>query len=835
MAYTSLPTLCPGATVENGAIKLTAAEWLAAGLPDALDIRVAAANGNAAGGVTRVSRPTDLVIGAGQTLSADLAIFHHGESGVAGDNLSVQGAVPDGSNVYIARAGMSRSMRIVGKVTGYGQATYMIPTSFPLDLYEVWVGNTTQRSASKFINRARGLHFDSPEVVAGGTVRLLGKNLRFTGKTPAVRFVQGSTSVNASIDTSFGDAYDVKLNVPSSLGQGFWDVYYNNGLRSDQGEVKLPYSLQVIASTANPLDISVGWSHQFKYLNNIYNLKTDSRLTQKAVGDGVANDHDALQAAIYAARDAGGGVVYLPPGTYRINSNFQLTRNVILRGAGKTQTKIIYGVNNATGSFMDWETNGGGQVFGLMDLSIENQSQNGEWQYGLYSNLTKYVVLKNVSWNINLGRRLEMFNMDRFYIEGCEFYQGNTFGLKGYYNSFQLDGSRNGVWRNNKVYHATGCVAFNFSGERGGTINTLIEDSLFQRDGSKTWKNAADGGQYGDLVSHQLSMEFSRGITFQRNKFELINPVGALHINDGESIVAEQGANYQPDAEVGTVTSATATTLVDANKSWSNSFLQPSVDVVVAIVAGKGMGQWRTIVSRSGTTLTLASAWAIIPDGTSRYGIFVWGTRGWLVRGNTFVGNQRGIEIYYNATDDATIVDNVLTDSGSIDITPKQLTSNSTTFGMLPCYNIEVKRNTVSDTAGRMGVNIAMHPNVYVVGELFGNLAINYECRDNIINSLVPNTQAKIDDDFPNGYINDLFVQLAGGTLTINTPAILGSIFQNNTANNCANAYNLNRGAYNTVISGTVLQNIAANKLILQNNRWNIGSSLNDFTEARTI
>jgi polygalacturonase len=39
-----------------------------------------------------------------------------------------------------------------------------------------------------------------------------------------------------------------------------------------------------------------------------------------AVGDGVANDQAACQAAINAAVAAGGGAVYFPSGTYILNS-----------------------------------------------------------------------------------------------------------------------------------------------------------------------------------------------------------------------------------------------------------------------------------------------------------------------------------------------------------------------------------------------------------------------------------------------------------------------------------------------------------------------------------
>jgi polygalacturonase len=51
-----------------------------------------------------------------------------------------------------------------------------------------------------------------------------------------------------------------------------------------------------------------------------------------AVGDGVANDASAIQAAINAADAAGGGTVYFPSGDYKTDSQVTLCSNLELRG-----------------------------------------------------------------------------------------------------------------------------------------------------------------------------------------------------------------------------------------------------------------------------------------------------------------------------------------------------------------------------------------------------------------------------------------------------------------------------------------------------------------------
>lgn len=58
-----------------------------------------------------------------------------------------------------------------------------------------------------------------------------------------------------------------------------------------------------------------------------------------AVGNGVADDTSAVQNAISAASTAGGGVVFLPPGTY-LTGQINLAANVELRGFGMGVTTI---------------------------------------------------------------------------------------------------------------------------------------------------------------------------------------------------------------------------------------------------------------------------------------------------------------------------------------------------------------------------------------------------------------------------------------------------------------------------------------------------------------
>lgn len=92
-----------------------------------------------------------------------------------------------------------------------------------------------------------------------------------------------------------------------------------------------------------------------------------------ATGDGVTDDAAAIQAAMDASSDAGGGYVILPPGTYLIGSTLHIPDYVKLSGAG-TYSTIIKLKANANVNLIEKRDNGAG--CGLFDLVIDGNDAN---------------------------------------------------------------------------------------------------------------------------------------------------------------------------------------------------------------------------------------------------------------------------------------------------------------------------------------------------------------------------------------------------------------------------------------------------------------------------
>jgi hypothetical protein len=174
-----------------------------------------------------------------------------------------------------------------------------------------------------------------------------------------------------------------------------------------------------------------------------------------AVGDGVTDDTAAIQAAITAVAAAGGGVVFVPRGTYVISSTLNIPATVYLRGEGE-------GHNFSTGVGVAWGTSptyvtrllwGGGLVAssmvafadGVFDAGISDIALDGArsvanittWQAdfnastflvptlnGIHSTSNLRIHIERVAiQNVNVG---VLFDSAPGHVNGFNIYEGLT-------------------------------------------------------------------------------------------------------------------------------------------------------------------------------------------------------------------------------------------------------------------------------------------------------------------------------------------------------------------------------------------------------------------------
>jgi hypothetical protein len=733
---------------------------------------------------------------------AQKAIFNINPSVLPGDALSVQGEFGAAAKVYLTSTIITTPQVLPILVQSEGHATVEIPSKLGLDIYQVWVEENGQHSPKAYVNQARGMHFDSPEVAPGGPLRIFGRNLLLGINLPQVRFIDrnsGAESI-AIVDVGQSNSYTLRLTAPNTLQPGaVYDVYVSNKQSINAIETKVELPITAISAGIDYFNLGIGWAPKLNFFNNIYNVKTDSRLTLKAVGNGVNNDKPAIQEAIDKAADAGGGIVYLPEGTYKLLysdwGGFYMKNRVVVQGAGKDKTFVKFGYDTPgyTAAAQAVHIKNGTYQSGFADLAMINVDNTGKWVSNL-AGQGKELLLQRVRYDLNIGQWLILKGSDKVLIANSDIVQGVA-RTSGYRGPLLMDECTNFVLANNTFTYALDGLNMNMAHEG------VFENNRVYRDGTARYPSTEH------LINHVLILNFAQNVAVLNNLFKVTNGP-AQDVNDGEAIIAEGGGPDRIDEDAGTVSGATATTLQDNSKNWGSFRLKP----VVAIVNGKGMGQWRSIVSRNNNTLMLDRPWDVIPTAGAHYAIFNWGSFNWLLQNNIMEGNHRGITLYENAMTQVAIISNTLTNSGSIELSPYQ-TDNSgrgVPQEFLPMYTNQIVDNSVSNTNGSNGVFIGVHATQYVQQRTFGTSVIGLEIRNNILTAGKPNTPAVVDDSYPEGYLNFLNFQQMPGQYYIDEqiPAVLGTIFQNNKAINCQKAVYLNSGSYNTLVCNTQVTNI---------------------------
>ena len=322
-----------------------------------------------------------------------------------------------------------------------------IPGNVQQGLYAVWVVNETQQSNPVFINRARVMTAEFDQVMPGTRFRLFGRNLVLKGYSASVSFVDPKSGQAIEAKVTKGDAFELELETPKQLvPETAYSLYVSNGAGGKSGESLFDESVQVRVAADDPFKLGVPWGADFNFSANVYNVKTDKRLTQQAKGDGLANDRAAIQEAIDKAARNGGGVVYLPKGTYKITytsgSGLTMKSRVVLKGDGKDQTVVKYGygqpfsterVKAVYGWTLGWpdsRTEGMGLVFsglittsGLIDLAFVNVNESGSFLHTI-KNMPEggsKLAIKDCGFDFSTGWGLAMVSVDQLLISGCQF------------------------------------------------------------------------------------------------------------------------------------------------------------------------------------------------------------------------------------------------------------------------------------------------------------------------------------------------------------------------------------------------------------------------------
>lgn len=197
----------------------------------------------------------------------------------------------------------------------------LVPKFWKPGVYAVRMRNKNGRASSwLFANRPRIWWHTAGfggRACAGGQLRLFGKNL---GKASRVWLVD-STGQAKKLRIIAARDNDVVTVVPRGAKPGCYKLWVHNGFGGMSG-------------FGDPATVEIGEPENWP--DSVFDV-----CKYGAKGDGSADDTKAIRRALDAARVAGGGTVYLPPGVYVVTGRLVVPPRTRVWGEDRRRTRIM--------------------------------------------------------------------------------------------------------------------------------------------------------------------------------------------------------------------------------------------------------------------------------------------------------------------------------------------------------------------------------------------------------------------------------------------------------------------------------------------------------------
>jgi len=187
-----------------------------------------------------------------------------------------------------------------------------------------------------------------------------------------------------------------------------------------------------------------------------------------AVGDGTTDDQTAIQDTIDAAEAAGGGIVFIPQGTYIVSGTPQITTgNIIVAGTGSgSKILLASAALNGAGTTIGLWINGGSNVLIhnlCVDGNFDNIAKNGTYvtsstlwdpiiaKYGAQGPKTYIYSGSGVDFNTYLQYRapIRITNATNITVQNCLVQNSVSAGIL--IDAAAVNGTQEIIIRNNRV------------------------------------------------------------------------------------------------------------------------------------------------------------------------------------------------------------------------------------------------------------------------------------------------------------------------------------------------------------------------------------------------
>jgi hypothetical protein len=551
--------------------------------------------------------PGDVVMAYG----GDLQTVHSVELGRLPD---LSSGIPGGAPAY----GADRIEVPALQVSDHS-LKFMLPKSFKPGIFTVSYGGRSARviDAPKvyWCQTTRLLPgLSQNEAAPGSSIQIIGRNFIPASKPAKVRVLLRASGRDIESAVIQIDKYSLIAALPSSLSIGKYQLLVHNGYGGPAGW-----------SDGLPLIIK----HPVVWPTTLFNFRVFG-----AYGDNIHDDSDAFRKVLDAAKLNGGGIVYFPAGTYRLNGWFLIPHRVVLRGEGRNLVWLKWPLVEPKST---------------SDIIPSVLYTSGEFAIESLSFMVRnaQTIVRDLSWDASVSGRAPLRELRSYVVPpGSEhdvFFRNVDFQLlyycgrplrPGLMPQWKLNGFG---WADNeliKVIALEGVRNLEISNCRfvGGAQRVLdsnnahLTGNIFSNEwATLAWTDL--GGEYIIFENNDLAGASSwRGnrlpvrhlyCAFNRSSNLVAGEREALTFDVNQVMPSKPHSTWNrgaADAWQGRVLSA----MPDSVQLQSSNLLPHAYrGLDLLVLDGRGAGQWRTITDNSEHRFDVTPAWDITPDASS--------------------------------------------------------------------------------------------------------------------------------------------------------------------------------------------------------------------------
>ncbi len=449
------------------------------------------------------------------------------------------------------------------------------------------------------------------QAAPGSAVQIVGKDFLLPHDQGKPRLVLRTADGGAwrEVALTKAEKFSLRATLPADLSVGSYELRVSNGFGGASG-------------WSDPLDVEI--KQPDLWPANVFNVKDFG-----AKGDDVTDDTAAIRSALDAARKNGGGVVYLPWGTYRLKDWISLPPRTILRGDERDATVL------------KWPEDEPATVADFTPAAVY-----GEGSYGV-ENLTFIARKVNTTFiDLSLGRDIppELKSLvapntgshDVFF-RHVAFHHWLMVGHPNrnaalWSTKYSGEGSFNFHCNRVTNFEVSDCIFQGGNQIFGGIENGRILNNYFGNEMGYCWTclgagahfvvaegneiRASSSWGYGTIGMQYIYSAHNRSYNFVRGEREAMTlDISALPATPPGGTI--QGGNV---AWFGSPVAVNGLHLtLNGIKAVDNEY----VGMAVMILNGPGAGEYRVVAANTPTEFTIDRPWDVPPDSSSTIGVWM--------------------------------------------------------------------------------------------------------------------------------------------------------------------------------------------------------------------